>query len=66
MKRFDLTFLGTGTSTGTPIIGCKCDTCLSNDPRDNRLRTSVHIQYDGIDFIIDMAGLKNSVIKREY
>lgn len=38
-----VTLLGTGTSTGVPIIGCDCRTCTSDDPRDDRMRTSAHI-----------------------
>jgi phosphoribosyl 1,2-cyclic phosphate phosphodiesterase len=41
-----ITFLGTGTSHGVPMIGCDCPTCTSSDPRDRRLRTSVLIQTD--------------------
>ena len=36
-----ITFLGTGTSCGVPVIGCDCEVCSSTDKRDNRLRTSV-------------------------
>jgi phosphoribosyl 1,2-cyclic phosphate phosphodiesterase len=48
-----LTFLGTGTSQGVPVIGCECEVCQSLDYRDNRLRTSVHLQVNGKSFIID-------------
>lgn len=49
----EITFLGTGTSQGVPIIGCKCEVCTSPDPRDSRLRTSVHIKVGGFDLVID-------------
>ena len=46
-------FLGTGTSTGVPQIGCKCEVCTSDDYRDKRLRSSVRIEVDGKVLIID-------------
>lgn len=49
----DLTFLGTGTSTGIPVIGCDCETCRSIDPRDTRLRTSVLIETTGKAILVD-------------
>lgn len=48
-----LTFLGTGTSTGIPVIGCDCDVCSSPDPRDNRLRASVLVQVDRSNLLFD-------------
>lgn len=48
-----LTFLGTGTSTGNPQIGCNCEVCQSADPRDKRLRSSVLVECNGITLLID-------------
>lgn len=48
-----ITFLGTGTSQGIPVIGSSDPVCLSADPRDKRLRVSVLIQTDGRNFVID-------------
>lgn len=49
-----LKFLGTGTSQGIPVIGCKCAVCTSSDPRDNRLRCSALITTDDDEkFLID-------------
>ena len=48
-----VTFLGTGTSQGIPVIGCSCEVCSSMDYRDKRLRTSIHIELDGKSFVID-------------
>jgi phosphoribosyl 1,2-cyclic phosphate phosphodiesterase len=48
-----LTFLGTGTSTGVPSIGCQCETCLSTDPRDQRLRVSILIEHDDQTVLVD-------------
>jgi len=47
VTRGRVTFLGTGTSSGVPIIGCACDVCRSTDPRDNRLRPSIYVEVPG-------------------
>ena len=49
----DILFLGTGTSTGVPEIGCKCETCLSTDIKDKRLRASVLIREGESQILID-------------
>ncbi len=48
-----VTLLGTGTSTGIPVIGCTCRVCQSEDPRDKRLRCACFIEVDGIHILID-------------
>jgi phosphoribosyl 1,2-cyclic phosphate phosphodiesterase len=48
-----LTFLGTGTSTGVPVLACHCPTCTSVDARDKRTRPSVLLEYDGRVVVID-------------
>ncbi len=51
-----MTFLGTGTSQGVPMIACPCEVCRSADPRDRRLRTSALLQTgegDSLNFLID-------------
>lgn len=48
-----VTFLGTGTSQGIPVIACECEICKSLDYRDKRLRTSIHIDIDGKSLIVD-------------
>lgn len=48
-----ITFLGTGTSQGVPVIGCECEVCRSLDFRDKRLRVSVHLQIGDKSIIID-------------
>ncbi|MBI4977177.1 MAG: MBL fold metallo-hydrolase [Spirochaetes bacterium] len=48
-----ITFLGTGTSDGVPMVACGCRVCRSRDRRDNRTRTSAMIEHEGKRIIID-------------
>ena len=48
-----LTFLGTGTSQGVPMIGCGCEVCRSSASRDKRLRASAYVEYEGLKILID-------------
>lgn len=48
-----ITFLGTGTSSGVPMIGCYCDVCSSSDPNDNRLRSSILVQSASTTLVVD-------------
>lgn len=49
----EITFLGTGTSQGIPLIACQCPVCMSPDPRDRRTRTSAVVHLDGRNILID-------------
>jgi phosphoribosyl 1,2-cyclic phosphate phosphodiesterase len=48
-----ITFLGTGTSQGIPVIACGCEVCTSSDPRDNRLRSSILVETGGKRIVVD-------------
>lgn len=48
-----ITFLGTGTSVGVPIIGCACAVCTSVDPRNRRRRASLYVQAAGLHLVVD-------------
>lgn len=64
-----ITFLGTGTSQGVPIVTCPCKVCRSDDVKDKRLRSSIFVQVNGIDILIDIGpdfrqqALKNKISK---
>ena len=52
-RRARVTFLGTGTSHGVPMIGCQCAVCLSDDPRDRRWRPSIYLELPDIRVLVD-------------
>ncbi|RFC51364.1 MAG: phosphoribosyl 1 [Verrucomicrobia bacterium] len=49
----EVIFLGTGTSQGVPMIGCDCAVCTSANPRNRRMRTSIHVVMDGLHVQVD-------------
>ena len=53
MQKARLRFLGTGTSQGVPIIGCRCERCLSTDSRDKRFRSAAYVEYCGLQILVD-------------
>jgi phosphoribosyl 1,2-cyclic phosphate phosphodiesterase len=48
-----ITFLGTGTSSGVPMVACDCGVCKSNDAKDQRLRSSILVQSSKTSFVVD-------------
>ncbi len=53
MAEVTITFLGTGTSMGVPVVGCDCAVCRSTDPRDRRTRSSLHVRTPESAWVID-------------
>lgn len=52
-RDFELTFLGTSTSVGVPVIGCDCPVCTSSDPRNRRTRSSIHLRAGEVSLLVD-------------
>ena len=48
-----ITFLGTGTSSGVPMIACPCEVCASKDPKDKRLRSSILVESASTTIVVD-------------
>ncbi len=53
MQNLKITFLGTGTSQGVPVIACNCEVCLSTDKKDKRTRSSILISYNDKNIVVD-------------
>jgi phosphoribosyl 1,2-cyclic phosphate phosphodiesterase len=61
-----VTILGSGTSTGVPMVGCRCPVCTSDDPRDNRTRTSLLVENNGKYLLVDTAtDLRSQAIREK-
>lgn len=60
-----VTILGSGTSTGVPMVGCSCPVCSSKDPRDARTRTSLLIRHNGRNILVDTSTDLRSQALRE-
>ena len=66
-KYHRLTFLGTGTSNGVPVLGCQCDVCRSKDPHDNRLRTAALLETDSTRILIDCGpDIRQQLMDKEF
>jgi len=64
--KLTLTILGSGTSTGIPVIGCSCAVCLSKDQRNKRTRSSALLSYAGSNILIDTAtDLRQQMLREE-
>lgn len=62
-----LTFLGTGTSCGMPVIGCQCEVCRSSDPRDKRLRCSAMLETSTTRVLIDCGpDFRQQMLRQEF
>lgn len=53
MPRLTITFLGTGTSSGVPMVACDCAVCSSDNPKDSRLRSSILVQSETTTIVVD-------------
>ncbi len=65
LQQAELVFLGTGTSVGVPVIGCKCRTCTSSDPRDKRTRCSALLRLPRGNLLIDASPDLRAQLLRE-
>lgn len=62
-----ITILGCGSSNGVPVIGCKCEVCSSTDPKNNRTRSSIHIETGDLKLLVDAGpDLRQQALRQEF
>ena len=57
--------MGTGTSSGVPMLGCGCEVCTSPDAKDKRYRSSIYVEYEGLKLLVDCGPDFRSQMLRE-
>jgi phosphoribosyl 1,2-cyclic phosphate phosphodiesterase len=65
-QKIKIKILGSGSSIGSPLPGCFCETCVSKNPKNHRMRTSIFVEYEGLKILIDSGpDLKKQMVSND-